>query len=1080
MRKILLTAALVAPVLLQQAAAQNRQISGRVTDRSNGQGLPGVTVLVKGTTIGVSTNADGSYTISAPTSATALTFSSIGFVAVERAIGDASTIDIGLAADSKQLGEVVVTGLGEARQAREVGYATAKIEPQELTQARVSNVTNGLAGKVSGLQIQTLSNGVNPQVRVTLRGTRSLTGENQALIVLDGVLVPSDVLTALNPDDVADVTILKGANAAAIYGSQASNGALVITTKKGSTAPVVTFSHTSQFERLSFLPKLQNSFGNGANEYGNLYESFKPDGSPDADYEYQYQGFENQQYGPRFNGQQVPLGYPLANGEQQYGTYSALKNERRKFFNTGYQMQNNVSFSGGNDRSKVFVSFQNVRNNGIVPNDVFDRNTFRLNASQDIGKLKVGFNASYSQKKVDATSNLDQNNSVYWTLINTAANIPITNYKDWRNNQFATPDGWYNEYYQNPYFTIDNNRTRDRQDYLVGDVNLGYKLTDWASVQYRLGATISSQSNLTYQDKFVYDLESQSRLSRTTIQGFAQDLTSSLTRINSDFLVNLNKSFGDITVSGVLGNNVQHGVSRYDYVRANALLAPGTYNVTSNRVGELVGDANQYGYRQYSFFGDATVGFREYLFVHGSVRNDVTSLLRKENRSIWYPSVDVSFVFTDVIPGLKDNTVLDYGKLRAGVARVGQFNLGSGVASVNGVQTLAQTFGAYSLDPFFSQSSGFPFGGISSLTISNREVARDLKPEFTTSYEVGGELAFLKRRVNITGTYYTQKSTNQTISAGIAPSSGFGTYLLNAGEVRNKGFETDLNVTPVQSDNGFTWRIGANYNYNNNEVISIAPGVNELALTTGGNAQVYAIVGQPYPVLRGTQYARDTQGRVIMDAAEDPNGSTIYFPRKSADLTTFGNTLPKHKYGFNTSVSFKGLTLAAQAEMRTGYYVYHSIGENLDFTGASERSASTGRESFVYPNSSIATRNADGTETYSPNTAGLTPGGSEFWANASYNTTVAENFVTKGNFFKIREVSLSYTVPTALLGDAKFVKGVTLNVFARNLYTWLPKENQWTDPEFSFGSSSSNGVGINTINQTPPTRFFGANLSATF
>jgi len=1035
---------------------------------------------VKGTNIGVSTNSDGTYSISAPATATTLSFSSIGFVAVERAIGDASTIDIGMGADSKQLGEVVVTGLGQARQAREVGYATAKIEPQELTQARVSNVTNGLAGKVSGLQIQTLSNGVNPQVRVTLRGTRSLTGENQALIVLDGVLVPTDVLTALNPDDVADITILKGANAAAIYGSQASNGAMIITTKKGSTTPVVTFSHTSQFERLSFLPDLQNEFGNGANEYGNLYEPFKPDGSPDADYEYQYQGFENQQYGPRFNGQQVPLGYPLANGAQQFGTYEALKNERRKFFDTGYQMQNNVSFSGGNDRSKVFVSFQNVRNNGIVPKDVFDRNTFRLNASQDIGKLKVGFNASYSQKKVDATSNLDQANSVYWTLINTAANIEVTKYKDWRNNQFASPDGWYNEYYQNPYFTIDNNRTRDRQDYLVGDVNLGYKLTDWASVQYRLGATISNQSNLTYQDKFVYDLNSQSRLSRTTIQGFAQDLSSSLTRLNSDFLINLNKSFGDITLSGVLGNNVQHGVSRYDYVRANALLAPGTYNVTSNRVGELVGDANQYKYRQYSFFGDATVGFREFLFLHGSLRNDVTSLLRKENSSIWYPSVDLSFVFTDVVPGLKDSNVLDYGKIRAGVARVGQFNTGSGTASVNGVQTLAQTFGAYSLDPFFSQNSGFPFGGLSSLTISNREVNPNLKPEFTTSYEFGGELAFLKRRINLTGTYYTQKSTNQTISAGIAPSSGFSTYLLNAGEVRNKGFETDLNITPIQSDNGFIWRVGANYNYNNNEVISIAPGVNELALTTGGNAQVYAIVGQPYPVLRGTQYSRDAQGRVIMDSAVDPNGSTIYFPRKSADLTTFGNTLPKHKFGFNTSVTLKGLTLAAQAEMRTGYYVYHTIGENLDFTGSSQRSASTGRESFIFPNSAIATRNADGTESYAANTAGLTPGGSEFWANASYNTTVAENYVTKGNFFKLREVSLSYTVPTSLLGDAKFVKGVSLNLFARNLYTWLPKENQWTDPEFSFGNSTSNGVGINTINQTPPTRFFGGSLSATF
>jgi TonB-linked SusC/RagA family outer membrane protein len=842
MKKLLFMVILLMTSLLQQAIAQDRAISGRVTDRANGQGLPGVTVLVKGTTIGASTNSDGTYTLSVPASATTLTFSSIGYTPVERAIGTASSIDIGLASDTKTLGEVVVTGaLGVQRQARELGYSTATIKSAEINQARVTNVTNGLAGKVSGLQIQTLSNGINPQVRVTLRGTRSLTGDNTALIVLDGVLVPSDVLTALNPDDIDNVTVLKGANAAAIYGSQASNGALVITTKRGSSTPSVTFSQTSQFEQLSFLPELQEEFALGSDEYF--------DANDPSTFNDHYIPFENQQFGPRFNGQQVPLGEPLGSetGPSQMVTSAARPNERRDFFNTGYQMQNNVSFSGGDDKSKIFLSYQNVRNKGIVPKDVFDRNTFRLNASRDFNRLKIGFNTSYSQKKINQTSNADRDNSVYWNIINTSVGVPITSYKDWRNGEYATPDNYYNEYYQNPYYIIDNNRTNSREDYLIGNVDLGYKFTDWLSVQYRIGGTIINQNSKAYQNKFNYSLYSTGRGSRRDIPGFVEDLSSSLTRLNSDFFVNLNKSFGDIAVSAVLGNNVQHGISRFQTTRANALAVPDLYNVGSNRVGAISGNEGDYRYRQYSFFADATVGFKEYLFLHASGRNDHTSLLSKKNNSIFYPSVDLSLIFTDAIAGLKDNAFIDYGKIRGGIARVGQFNVPATIPGAQISSGVAQTFGSQALDPFFNLGSGFPFGPITSFTQSNRIVTPDLKPEFTTSYEVGTELAFLKRRVNFAATYYFQKSTNQTIAAGVSPATGFSSYLLNAGEVQNKGVELDLNLTPVQMDNSFTWKVGANYNYNNNKVIAITSDINELALSTGGNAQVYAIVGQPYP-----------------------------------------------------------------------------------------------------------------------------------------------------------------------------------------------------------------------------------------
>ena len=1076
MKKFSILVFLMLTCLLQQAFAQDKTLSGRVTDRANGQGLPGVTVLAKGTTVGTSTNSDGAYSLSVPQSATTLTFSFVGYTTVDQAIGSSAAINAVLATDAKELGEVVVTAaLGIQRQQREIGYATANLNTKEITQARVTNVTNGLAGKVSGLQIQTLSAGVNPQVRVTLRGTRSVTGNNEALIVVDGVISTNDVLTALNPDDVASIDVLKGANAAALYGSQASNGALIITTKKGGSTPQVTFSQTSQFESLAFLPQFQNEFGPGANVYNSTLPPFTPDNSVDTNYGTQYQGFENQQYGPRFDGSLRPFGEQLANGDIQMLTYEARPDEKRKFFNNGYQAQNGVTFSGGDEKSKFFASYQNVHNNGIVPKDKYDRNNFRFNASRELGKLTVGFNISYSQQRIDATSNLDRDNSVYWNIFNTTVMAPITQYKNWQTDEYANPNGFYNAYYFNPYFILDNNRTNDRRNTLLGNIDLGYKVNDWLRVQYRLGTTSTDQSSLTTQNKFSYDaytVAGNTNKSGTGTTGFVQDLSSNLTRINSDLFVSMDKTFGDISVRAIVGNNVQQLDSRYSYAASSALATPGLFNL-QNRVGELTGSDARFQTRQYSFYADLTLGYKDFFFLHGSGRNDNISFLDPGNRSFFYPGVDASLIFSNAIPALKDVSFFDYGKLRGGITKVSQVNLG-GVTGFG----VAATGGAYATNSVFGLGAGFPFGGLTSFSAGNQLVQPGLQPENTLSTEVGTELSFLKHRVSAAFTYYSQKSTNQTLTGSVSRATGYNTLLLNAGEVRNNGFEADLNLTPIRTDNGLTVTVGANYNYNNNEIVSLLPTVHELPLNgTTGNANLYATEGQAFPTLRGSYYQRTADGLIEMTKITDPDGNTRYYPIKAPDTKIFGNTLPKYKYGFNASINYKGLTLAGQGEYRTGYVVYNTIGENLDFTGGGQRSVMYGRKDFVYPNSAISN---DGGATYVPNTAGLTPGGSEFWASSAYNTGVAENYVTKGDFFKIRELSLSYAVPSALLTRTGFVKGLSLNVYGRNLYTWVPKENIYTDPEFSFGNSTSNAVGINNVLNTPPTKFYGASLSATF
>jgi len=1108
-------------VCLFQAAAQNRTVSGRVTDRANGQGLPGVGVIVKGTTIGTSTNVDGAYSLSVPASATTLSFQFIGYTTIEQPIR-AGAVNVALAPDAKQLGEVVVTGaLGLQRQEREVGYATATLDSKEVTQARPTNFVSGLAGKVSGLQIQTLNNGVNATPRVTLRGTRSLLGNNEALIVIDGVITTNEVLGALNPDDIASTTVLKGANAAALYGSQASNGALIITTKKGQAgSSQVTFSHTSQFESISFLPKFQTEFGPGSPDwYTNSTQAkqgifFKPDGTPDRNYDYQYQGFENQQYGPRFDGSLQPFGYTLPDGTVQKLTYVSRPDEKTKFFNTGYQAQNGVSFSGGDEKTKFFASYQNIHNNGIVPKDVFDRNSFRFNASREIGRLTVGFNVSYINRKSDVTSNLDQSTSVYWNVFNTSVMAPLTSYKDYTNNPFATSDyGYYNAYYYNPYFIIDYNRLRDKRNTLQGDINASFRVRDWLRLQYRLGTTSTNQQSLTTQNKFT--LASNSIKQISPYPGFYRDLSSDLTRVNSDLFLSADKTFGNFNIKGILGNNVQTLQSRYTYTASTALAVPAATELInlSNRIGNLDGDSRRFQTRLYAFYADLTLGYKDFFFLHGSARNDNVSVLAVGNNSFVYPGVDASLVFSNIIPALRDASFLDYGKIRGGYTKVSQINLNGAVFLPNGQQAgVTESGGAFQLAPTYNNGGGFPFGSVPSFTANGGLVQQNLVPEETRSTEAGIELSFLKRAVGLSATYYNQRSNNQTIPTTIPYSTGYQTLLLNAGEVKNEGYEIDLNLTPIRTQNGLTVSVGANFNYNNNQVVSL-PAASGGILTLGGSGgtdatSLVAVPGMAYPQIQGTFYQRvndpssPANGMVKLTKVTDPNDASLvrYVPLRDPGLKLFGNTQPKYKYGFNANISYRGLTLDAQAELRTGYVIYNAIGSDLDFTGGGARSAQYGRADFAYPNSAIPVTDASGNVTsytpnagadpvytnghissYTPRTGGvLTPGGSEFWANTTtWNRGISENYVTSGTFFKIRQVQLGYAIPASIASKIGLIKGASIAVFGRNVFTWVPKENIYTDPEFSATSAGSNAVGINTFLQTPPTKFYGASLNVT-
>ena len=1045
MKKILLMSLFLLSTLLHEAMAQDRTVTGRVTEAASNQGLPGVTVLVQGTQVGTSTDVNGNYSIKVPASGTTLVFSFIGYTTIERPVGNATAINVSLGTDAKALNEVVVIGAGGIeRQVKEQGYKTTQVTSQELTQGRSPNVATGLTGKVAGLQINAVSSGLNPNVRVVLRGNRSMTGNNQALIVIDNVIVPSEILGNLNPEDIENISVLTGASGAALYGSAASNGAIIITTKKGRKGSTdVRVAHTTTLEQVSFSPKLQNTFGSG---YAEGIQGYVP--------------YENQQYGPAFDGSMVQIGKPLADGSIQTVPYSA-RNDKYDFWETGVQNQTDFSLSSGTEKSTFFISGQRYAATGTTPGDEYKRVALRANASTSITeKLKLNISTSYTQNDYDITT---ATSAVYDNLLNTPAHIPLLNYSDWQTDPFANPNGYYNEYYQNPYFAIDNNRRDEQNNYLLGNVELKYAPLNWLDFTYRVGLTNRNYSRKDWQDVFTYtDYTHSISASKNNVAGAVYDEMSYNRQLTSEFQTQFTKDLNDFNFRLILGNqtiiNNYKGIS----TTGTGLVNPGLFNI-SNRVGEAVPAEGNYLRRDIGVYADFTVGFRDYLFVHATGRNDWTSILAKENRSFFYPAVDIAFTATEAIPALKDNPILSSLKLRGALSKVGQVNLGSTSSGIGGA------FGTYALLPTFTPSAGFPFGSLTGYSAGNTLVSPNLEPEFTKGYEFGADFSLLNNAIDGAVTYYFTSTTNQTVVAGVSSATGYTGFRTNTGEVTNKGIETVLHYSPINTEN-FGLTFGGNYTYNKGEVVSISSDLPRINLSTGASGQVYAAAGNLFPVLIGSDYLRDTEGRIIVDR-------TTGLPSIDPDQKVLGNTEPLHRLGLNFEFRFlKNFRLTSLFEYRGSYYRYHTGGSTFDFSGASYRSASFNRDRFVIPNSSV--EDADNPGTYIANTNITTAyGGPDFWTSGTVSGA-ASTYVTSGDYWRWREASLSYTVPSALLTRTKFIKAASISLQGRNLWLYLPKSNQWTDPDYNF--TDTNAIGITSLAQTPPTRYYGATISVNF
>ena len=890
------------------------KISGIVRDQ-NGDPVPFATVNVKGSKVSVAADANANFIINAK-SGDVLHVTAVGYDPIDVTVGDSPALAVALTRNAGTISDVVVTtALGVQRQAKSLGYSTAKVTGKDLVQTKPISVANGLTGKVAGLQVNTVNNGLFAPTRITLRGNRSITGNNQPLLVVDGAIFYSD-LSTINPEDVSDVSILKGSSASAIYGSDASNGVILITTKKGiRNHSSITFSTTVSAETVSYLPDLQNRFGaNGGEKF--VYDF--DDLSNNIPY-------ENQSYGPEYRaGTSVPIGRKLSDGSVQIVPFQSLPDEKRHFFNTGMTTQQNLSYSSGDADNTFFLSAQDVVTKAVMPGDHGRRDVFRLGGARTYNIFSINYSAAYTYK----LSNTTNTGTVYENVMNTPSYIPLTQYKDWRTNKYATPDGFYNDYFDNPYWDIDNFRNISTENDFSGNFQISVKPVSWLNLSYRAAINnISSRYEFTLgelsysefsktQDTVYYSnpegngivptTESPKYVANNNANNAAYG-TSTFNNLlfTSDFIASFNKNLSqDFNLSATLGSSYQDNKINYNGTGINAaqsissidLFFP-VYNVSSF-TGVSVSSLSQTTAqaRKLGFFGEATVGYKDYLFVHGSYRGDIDSRLSEANRFIPYYDVDASLVLSGLFPTIADGNILNFLKVRFAHSVTGN-------ASALAFGSPYIAYGAYATVPTFVTAPGFPFN-VGGYDISQTVANPDIRPEQVTENEAGLEMGFLKDRISLVAAAYQQKLTDGIVYAQVARSSGFASALVNAASTTTKGVELEVKGDVVRSKN-LRWNVGVNWSWNESEVTNINGGATSLGIS-GPNANSFAVVGYSYPVIESRDWVRDSAtGKVIVDPVTG-------LPSRDANLKVLGQATPKNIIGITSSLTWKHFTFTSQ------------------------------------------------------------------------------------------------------------------------------------------------------------------------
>lgn len=1082
MRKI--TLLLVAQILmLSWVFAQTQTVTGKVTD-DKGVAIAGASVLERGTKNGTSTGVNGTFTLNIKQGAV-LIIQGVGLE--NKTIRAVDGMVVKMTSSTSNLNEVVVTALGVKRQPKQLGYSATTISSKDINQVSVNNAVMGLSGKVSGVDIRLADNSVNPNIKINFRGSRSINGDNTALIIVDGAIVPQEYMANLNPEDIESSTILKGSGAAAIYGKDASNGVLIITTKKGSGGKkglTVNYKNSTLFTQVSYMPNLQTEYspyGGEPNYIDQLTGSPLP------------VPFENQNFGPAYNSKDFPftviaIGGPDSTGKILYGPYKAYANGRKDFFQTGVNEQNNLSLSGANSWGSFYASGENDANNGIVYKDKSNRNSGRFNGTAKFGSFNIVGGVSYSSFHVNRTGPAywgpGQYRPVYWNVINQAPNIDLATVKD-ISNYFNSPDGYINAYYGNPWFGVYHSRNIEDHKTFTSNLQVEYKINNWLSVGYRGNYNKTNVDAPSHIDSYQFDSTSMSdpwsagNIPSANKGGFPyqyEDIKYDYSDFNNDAMLTFKKKANNLDFTLIAGVNYRERKSHgYWYSNQTGSLAvPNGITKVNNTDGSAYANYN-YSANSQGAYADLLVGYDGWAYLHGSYRNDWLSIMFPSTRSFSYGALDASAILSDKFASLKEHGI-SYLKVRAGYSITGNVSLPSTLTLGNlANQTYGlsmPTYGAYYIYPTVGTGSGFPFNNLNGYSLSYSSVQPGLKPEKDAGFEAGFEIGLLKDRIRFEATYFTVAATNQTLSKTVSGVTGNSSILQNTGKIEDNGIELDLRLTPLLKLGKFSWNAGVNFSYLNNYVAYLTPGNTDknnpeiFTLLSAATYNVDAVTGKDLYSLYVSDWNRDAQGHVIVDA-------TTGLPTTATDKVYAGNTDPKYLLGLNSNFNYKRFSLSAVFEYRGGNKIINTVGQALDFSGISSSSA-VNRSHFIIPGS-VNIVNGQSV----PNTTPTSDLPYQWWSTV-YNS-IGAPYVVSGAFWKMREVSLSYDIPVKIFGSQHLIKRLLFSLVGQNLFMWRPKTNQWTDPEFSSSiNSSQNATGAVNEYLTPPTRSFGFSLNATF
>lgn len=874
---------------------------------------------------------------------------------------------------------------------------------------------------------------MDPEIRIRLRGTRSLTRRsnnsidgrdpNDPIYVVDGMPVPS--ISRLNPNDIESITVLKGANAAALYGSEGVNGAIMITTKTGQEGMnTMQFSHSTMLSNPYFLPPKQTIYGQGN------------DGI--------YSPTQYESWGAAFDGSLRDFGEPLPDGNQPQLRYEYPGHDvRLDLFATGLTVQNDLSFSGGSRNSTYFLSGQYVKQNGIIPKDKNDRINFRFNGSRNFGKMKTQYNINYINNKKDITPD-----GPWIGAYQYPANFDFDLVRNWSDpNSIGNPNNYFipnSSWYRNPYFLIDNIRNQNQEQIINGKIDLNYEVSDGFDILYRIGLYSLANESRNYTRKY------EGEGTRNT-PGSVTDGSNNYHRVNSDLILTFRKKFGDVNMNLLLGQNLRADNRKSTSVGSNQLLYPDVINPAS-RSGNLSGSVSISEFRSMAAYGEFTTGYNNYIFLTLTGRNDWVSTLSPENRSYFYPGMSLSFVLSDAIQSLKSSNALSYAKVFASWNRTGNV-----------------TLTPYQLNNSYSQSNGFPYGSITGFLPGLTNPNPNIRPEFVKSYEVGIQSSYFDHRLNIDAAYVFSDSDGQIFEASSSRATGYNSALVNAGRMTNSIIELNVNGDVIRSKS-LKWNAGFNFTYTKNIVKELYEGLE----VKQNFRQSFIVLGEQFPSLMVSDYQRDPQGRVIVGEDGDPV--------KAIDNILLGSLVPPYLMGINTSVDFKGFSLAAQFDWRMGGWFYSEVIPRMYTAGTHPATAQYGREPFIWPNSVIeieapvldAKGNIIQEGVYMENTDRLTSGGGKAFWNAQ--GAIQRNTAAKSDFFKLRELSLSYIFPAAWLGGKGVFRTIDIGFIGTNLFLITAKDNDFADPEYMYNQTD----GYVSFRHIPPMRSFGFKVNVNF